>query len=112
MSAFWEEAYGKFFDGSTLLKLVLHPTIRSELLPVLGAALSYGYLVTGFLPVHIIFPSIVAILKGPHVQVPSSALRSCFVDYVSTVESSMLSTAIKCQSSFPSHLKPSLNSFF
>lgn len=29
LSAFWEEAYGKFFDGSTPLQPVLHPTIHS-----------------------------------------------------------------------------------
>ena len=91
---------------------MFHPGIRSDLLSILGAALSHGYLVTGFLPVRVVFPSLVAILKGPHVQIPASALRSCFVDYVSTVVSNMLNTAIKCQTSFPSDLKLRLDSFF
>lgn len=112
LSAFWEVTYGKFFDGATLLRPVIHPNVRTELLPTLGAALSHGYLVTGFLPVRVAFPSLVAILKGPHVQVSSAILRSCFVDYLSNVESTMLDTAIKCDTSFPDSLKSRLNALF
>ncbi len=112
LSAFWEITYGKFFDGSALLRPVLHPNVRNELWSTLGAALSHGYLVSGFLTVRIVFPSLVATLKRPQVQVSSSILRSCFVDYVSTVESAMLKTALQCQSSFPGDLQSRLNSFF
>ncbi len=112
LSAFWEITYGKFFDGSALLRPVVHPNVRSELWSTLGAALSHGYLVSGFLPVRIVFPSLVATLKGPQVQVSSSIVRSCFVDYVSTVESALLKSALQCQSSFPEDLQSRLNSFF
>ncbi len=112
LSSFWEVTYGKFFDGSTLLRPVLHPNVRTELLPTLGAALSHGYLVTGFLPVRVVFPCLVAILKGPHVQISSGILRSCFVNYLSSVESQMLDTAIKCDTSFPDTLKCRLNALF
>lgn len=112
LSAFWEEAYVGFFDGSSLLRPTMHPHVRSELLPTLGTALSHGYLVSGFLPTRIVFPAIVAILKGPHVQIPTAILRSCFVDYVSIVDAALLNEAMKPQQPFDTKLKTRLVNLF
>jgi len=113
LSAFWEEAYVFFFfDGSSLLRPIMHPHVRSELLPTLGTALSHSYLVSGFLPTRIVFPAIVAILKGPHVQIPTAILRSCFVDYVSIVDAPLLNEAMKPQQPFDTKLKTCLVNLF
>ena len=108
LSAFWEEAYWRFFDGSALVRPVLHPHVTPELWSLLGATLSHGYLVSGFLPVRITFPALLAILKGPQVQVPSDFLRSAFVDYVSTVESKLLKEAMYAEGSYTADLKSRL----
>jgi len=90
----------------------MHPHVRSELLPTLGTALSHSYLVSGFLPTRIVFPAIVAILKGPHVQIPTAILRSCFVDYVSIVDAPLLNEAMKPQQPFDTKLKTCLVNLF
>ena len=61
-SGFWEEAYFKLFDGSSLLTPVLHATIDMTKLPLLGKFLSHGFLVCGYLPIHVTFSSLAAIL--------------------------------------------------
>ena len=58
------------------------------------------------------FPSLVAILKGPHVQVPLSILCSCFVDYVSAVDMALLKAAMVPQQNFDAELKSRLVSLF
>ena len=40
LSAFWEEAYIHFFDGSSLLVPTVHPNVDMSLLPKLGLILS------------------------------------------------------------------------
>ena len=59
-SGFWEEAYFKFFDGSSLHTPVLHATIDMTKLPLLGKILSHGFLVCGYLPIRVAFPSLAA----------------------------------------------------
>ena len=54
-SGFWEEAYLKFFDGSSLLTPVLHATIDMTRLQLLGNILSHGFLVCSYLPVRVHF---------------------------------------------------------
>ena len=49
-SAYWDEAYQQFFDGSTLLVPALHPSVDMSALPRLGTVLSHGYLLCGFMP--------------------------------------------------------------
>ena len=55
-SAYWNEDYKQFFDGSALLIPVLHPSVDMSVLPSLGTVLSHGYLVCGFMPTRIAFP--------------------------------------------------------
>ena len=112
LSAFGEQAYEMYFDGSTPLRPVLHPQVRSDLWCTLGTALSRGYLVRGFLPTRIVFPSFIAILKGPQIQIPSDILRSSFVDYVSSVESSLLNEAVQTENCFNGDMRSRLNGLF
>ena len=43
LSAFWEEAYLKHFDGAGLLTPIVHAQIDLSPLPILGSVLSHGY---------------------------------------------------------------------
>ena len=54
-SGFWEEACIKFFEGSTLLTSMVHPHIDINLFPFLGKVISHSYLVSGMLPVVLLF---------------------------------------------------------
>ena len=68
-SGFWSHAFEKFFDGSGSLIPATHTTIDMSVFPMLGKILSHGYIACGFLPVHILFPVIAAVLLGPDVQI-------------------------------------------
>ncbi len=50
-SAFFEEAYAKCFDGSSLLTPSDNPFIESSTMLTLGTIISHVYLLTGMLPV-------------------------------------------------------------
>ena len=75
-SGFRSCAFEKFFDGSSSLVPATHPTIDMSVFPVLGQTLSHGYIACGFLPVHISFPVIAAILLGPNVQISDNVPTS------------------------------------
>ncbi len=64
-SAFFEEAYKKLFDGSSLLCPVVHPGMDVS---TVGLIISHAYLVTGLLPTRIAFPCL--ILLGTNVDIP------------------------------------------
>lgn len=69
-SAYWNEAYQKFFDGSMLLVPALHPSVDMSSLPCLGTILSHGYLLCGFLPTQIAFPVLASILLDSAAKIP------------------------------------------
>lgn len=94
ISAFWEEAYKKFFDGSCLLTPVLHPHVDMTVLPSVGTVLSHGYLVSGFLPTRVIFPALAYILLGTEVEVPSAILVETLADSLSAFEASVIKNAL------------------
>ena len=62
-TAFWEEALAQHFDGSTHLTPLL---TNMENFRILGTVLSRGYILEGFLPVRIAFPSLASMLCGRH----------------------------------------------
>ncbi len=64
MSAFWQDAYLKWFDGSKLLVPMVNPDVDMSSLQYLGSIVSHGYLCTDFLPTQICFPSLAVILLG------------------------------------------------
>ena len=64
-SGFWEEAYLRFFDGSSLVTPIVQANVDMASLPMLGRILYHGFMVTGYLPVRIAFPILACILKGP-----------------------------------------------
>ncbi len=93
-SAFWESAYERLFDGSTLLSPVLHANVDMTQLSTLGAILSHGFLSSGFLPLRIAFPVLFLMLCGPTAEVPSQLLVEAFIDSVSYHDSQVLKDAL------------------
>ena len=108
-SAYWEEAYKHFFDGSSLLTPVLYPHVDMSVLPQVGAALSHGYLVCGFLPIRITFPALACILLGPTAEVPSAIQVEAFADSLSSFEASVVKEALASTSmAFSEEMKTNL----
>ena len=99
-SAYWEQAYQMFFDGSSLLTPVLHPHVMAEMsqLPQVGAVLSHGYLACGFLPTRITFPALACILLGPTAEVPSTIQVEALADSLSSFEASVVKEALRSAS--------------
>ena len=93
-SAFWEAAYEKVFDGSTLLSPVMHPQVDFTIFPLLGSILSHGYLLTGFLPLRIAFPVLASLLLGPCTTTSSEVLIEAFIDSVSANDNRILRSAL------------------
>ncbi len=94
LSAFWDEAYRVLFDGGCLLTPVLHPQVDLATLTILGRILSHGYLSSGFLPIRIAFPTLVALLLGPTVGVSDDLLIETFLQTISIVEASLVNKAM------------------
>jgi len=107
-SGFWEEAYTKFFEGSTLLTPMVHPQVNISLFPVLGKVISHSYLVSGMLPVRIALPTLMCILKGPLTVVSDRDLTEAFLDYVTVDERHIIKTALDCKEKFSPDLQDDL----
>ncbi len=76
-SSFWEQAYLKNFDGETLLCI---RTPKSLLFLFWERTiLSHGYLVSGFMPVHVAFPVIAAVLLGLDITISDVILLWTFL---------------------------------
>ena len=97
-SAYWEQAYKTFFDGSSLLTPALHPHVDMSQLPQVGVVLSHGYLACGFLPTRITFPALACILLGPTAEVLSTIQVEALADSLSSFEASVVKEALRSAS--------------
>ena len=93
-SAYWDEAYQQFFDGSTLLVPALHPSVDISALPRLGTVLSHGYLLCGFMPTRIAFPVLASIFLGSAAKIPKNILIDSFAESLSSFEASIIKKAL------------------
>lgn len=93
-SAFYEMAYEKLFDGSSLLCPVVHPDMDVSMLSAMGCVISHAYLVTGLLPIQIAFPCLAQSLLGLSVFVPQSVLFDSLVDSISNHEAGIIRQAL------------------
>ena len=109
-SAFWEEAYLKFFDGSSLLSPAMHASVDMSSLPLLGKILSHGFLVCGHIPIRVVFPVLACVLLGPNVDIPQRILAQMFAESLCLHEASIIKEAItvKGMTSFTPKLQASL----
>lgn len=94
-SAFWEVAYRVCCDGDLLLVPRLHPGLDSSIFAKLGRILSHGYLLCGFLPLRLAFPTLVMMLLGPNERVLQSLLISTFVDSLNSHERTIVQSGLK-----------------
>ena len=93
-SGFWSCAFEKFFDGSGSVVPASHPTVDMSIISMLGKIiLSHGYIVRGFLPVHISFPVIAAVFLGPDVQISDTILCRSFITYLSYHDACIMKSA-------------------
>lgn len=113
LSGFWEEAYRQLFDGSTLMTPVVHAQSNMSTFATLGRILSHGYMVEGFLPVRIAFPTLAAMLLGQGVTVSDEVLIHSFADSLHSVEASLIKGSLAVASkSFTTGVQSKLISLF
>lgn len=108
-SCFWEIVYLRFFDGTQLLSPSIHVGINMEILPRLGNILSHGYLVSGFLPVQIVFPVLASTLTGTYEEFPDKYLLEAFIEFITPHEATAIKQALHFSSAnYPSTISTSL----
>ena len=107
-SAFWEEVYRRFFDGACLLTPNLHATTDMSALPLLGQILSHGFLISGYIPIRIAFPSLAGILLGPTTNVSSQFLIEAFAESLCSYEATTVKEALESSTAFSKDLKNKL----
>lgn len=102
LTSFWEQAYTRFFDGCNLVVPKIYPDMQTNDLRILGRILSHGYIVTGFLPTQIVFPSLLCMLLGPEAanSIPNTVLLNAFTHYLCDHESEVLSKALSADEPF------------
>ena len=105
-SVFWEEAFVCF----SLLTPVMHVTINMAAIPLLGQVFSHGFLVSGYLPVRVAFPSMARILLGPMVEIPSQILVETFTESLCSFEATTIKKALD-STTFSNDLKTSHGNF-
>ena len=103
-SAFWVDVYIHLFEGAKTLIPMVQPGIDIAIFSTLGRIISHGYLACGFLPARIALPSLISMLLGPSVTIPSSILIESFSEYVSEVERHKLKTALTSSLAFGSSM--------
>ena len=107
-SSFWEEVYSRFFDGACLLTPNLHATTDMSALPLLGQILSHGYLISGYIPIRIAFPSLAGILLGPTTEVSPQFLIEAFIESLCSHEAGTVKEALESSVAFSTELKTKL----
>lgn len=95
LSAFWEVAYLKLFDGGSVLTPLLHAQVDMTTFPLLGKILSHGYFVAGYLPLRIAFPTLAGMLLGQSAEVSDDMLITAFANSISPVDASVIKDALK-----------------
>jgi len=110
LSAFWEIAYKRLFEGSSILTPMIHPQIDLTVFPIVGRILSHGYLASGFLPVRIALPTMLAILLGPSVEISNDVLTDALLDFITINERKLIkeALALKNATSFPPEMMQDL----
>lgn len=108
-SGFWNVVFKKQFDGPGSLIPATHPDVNMDDFPILGKILSHGYISCGFLPVHISFPVLAAVLLGPTVSIDEKILRKSLLDHFNYHDASVLRRAFQyVDGEYPSELQSSL----
>ena len=75
-SAFWSDTYSRLFEGAKTLIPMVPPSMALSVYPIIGRIISHGYIPCSFLPVSIALPSLISMVLGPTVVIPSDILSS------------------------------------
>ena len=108
LSAFWINVYARLFEGAKTLIPMVHPGLDMSIFPILGRIISHGYIAGGVLPVRIALPSLIVMLLGPTVHIPSNLIVQSSADYVSDVERDTLKAALSSSVPFIPALRDKL----
>ena len=95
LSAFWEQAYLKLFDGGSVVTPLLHAQVDMTTFPLLGKILSHGYFVAGYLPLRIAFPTLAGMLLGQSATISDDMLITAFANSISPVDAAVINDALK-----------------
>ena len=94
-TAFFDIAYRKYFDGSTLLIPAIHPGTDTMALKTLGCIVSHAYRTSGILPVRIAFPCLAQILlPHNHLTIPDDIYLQTFYDSLSVHDQGIIKIAL------------------
>lgn len=93
-SSFYESAYERLFDGSSLFCPVVHPDVDATCLSIVGFVISHGYVVVGILPTRIAFPCLAQSLLGSEISFSDDILFESFMDSISAHELSVMKDAM------------------
>ena len=99
LDEFWQAAYVHHFDGSNLLVPLVNAHTNMTVLHALGKVMSHGYIFCSVLPTRIVFPTLYACIAGVDAKVPTPILLGSFIDYLTTVEQSVVKKGLGVKAS-------------
>lgn len=106
---FWLATYAQHFEGSNLLVPSVNAHTDMGVMHALGRILSHGYIFCNVLPTRIVYPTLYACLVGVGAKVPAPILLGSFIDYLTTVEQSVVKMGLGVKASaFPIDLQTQL----
>ena len=95
-SGFWEEAYLRFFDGSSLVTPIVQANVDMVSLSMLGRILSHGFwLLVTYQFKYTAFPILACILKGPAIDIPPQIMVQTFAESLCLHETSIVKEALE-----------------
>ena len=109
--AFWLATYAQHFEGSNLLVPSVNAHTDMAVMHALGRIMSHGYIFCSVLPTWIVYPTLYAcfVNVGVGAKVPAPILLGLFIDYLTTVEQSVIKTGLGVKASvFPIDLQTQL----
>ena len=94
-SYFLGKAYVKHFNSERLLVPAIHPNTDMMGFSTLGTILVHGFMVCGFLPTRLSFPTIAAVLLGTEVNVTDQIFLQSLVNFIPSHDSRIIHEAIE-----------------
>jgi hypothetical protein len=85
------------------------PEMDMSKFKLLGTILVHGFMVCGFLPNRIAFPSIVTILLGSEAKISDTILVESFIDFLSVHDGSLVRNAVTAKSLTPNMTSDLIN---
>lgn len=94
-SAFFEEIYWIYFNGTNLLTPIVCPGMDVSTISIIRTVISHAYIARGLLPTCMAFPSLACYLLGQKVSTSSFILVETLIDSLSNNDSGVMKRAVK-----------------